>query len=354
MTEAPDPPRRRPTIIDVARRAGVSPQTVSNVVQRLKVPRPDTLARVTEAVEALGYAPNAAARALRSQRSETIAVLLEDPDGLGLADPLHAEFLQGVCRAARRLGQAVIVDFTDPGETDALAASLIGDRRAGGLVLSLGRIGPRRGRALAAIARTGAAVVLLQQDVRLAGVSTIRAEDREGAAEAVRHLHAKGHRSLLFLGASPDWPAPLRRLDGVREACAALGIGLAERRAPAFTMEAARTAMAAHLAADPRATAVVAVNDLVALGAMEELRAQGRRVPQDCAVIGFNDFPFSGWIDPGISTVAIPGQAMGERAAEMAAAGPGFEQPRDVVFGARLVLRGSTGDGGGDGGRSVR
>ena len=79
---------------------------------------------------------------------------------------------------------------------------------------------------------------------------------------------------------------------------------------------------------------------------MEELRAQGRRVPEDCSVMGFNDFPFSAWIAPGLSSVAIPGQAMGERAAEMATARPGAEQPRDIVFGARLVLRGSTGDAG--------
>lgn len=336
----PNPMRRAPTILDVAERAGVAPQTVSNVLYRLKQPRPETLRRVSEAIEALGYQPNSAARALRSQRIEAVSLLLEDPSGLGIHDPLHAEFLQGACLAARRRGFTIGVDFLRPAEIAAQARRLVRERKAGALILSLGALGAERRRLLPELAAGGTPVVLLQQPARLPGVSTVRAENRQGARLAVRHLAGLGRRRLVLLSAEPAWPAPRERRLGARAACRAAGMAMLEWCCATYTVEAARAATAALLRRRPRIDALLAVNDVVALGAIQALVQAGRRVPEDVAVVGFNDFGFSAWVRPSISTVRIPGQAMGERAAEIAmepAAGPAAA--RHVRFPVELVVR---------------
>ena len=334
---------KRATIIDVAQRAGVSPQTVSNVIYRLKEPRPDTLRRVTEAIEFLGYTPNIAAKALRSQRSDTIALLMEDPSELGIDDPLHGEFLQGVCKAARTARRTVIVDFVDPRETEARIRDLIQERRAGSLILSLGRIGSSRRRVLVDLAAGDMPIVLLQQTAKFPGITTLRAEDCAGAEAAVDHLYKAGHRHILFLGASPDWPAPAERRRGVRDACARLSLTLNERDGTAYTVAAARCEILRVLDDGISFTAIVAVNDIVALGAISGLQERGLRVPDDCAVIGFNDFNFSAWVRPGISSIQIPGRVMGERAIALLTTKPGdTEMPDEIVFPAKLVAREST------------
>ena len=334
---------KRATIIDVAQRAGVSPQTVSNVIYRLKEPRPDTLRRVTEAIAFLGYTPNIAAKALRSQRSDTIALLMEDPFELGIDDPLHGEFLQGVCKAARAARRTVIVDFVDPKETEERIRDLIQERRAGSLILSLGQIGSTQRRLLIDLAAGDMPIVLLQQTATFPGITILRAEDHAGAEASVDHLHMVGHKHILFLGASPDWPAPAERRRGVREACARLSLNLTERDGSAYTVAAAQSEILRALDDGASFTAVVAVNDIVALGAIFGLQERGLRVPGDCAVIGFNDFNFSAWMRPGISSIQIPGRAMGERAIAFLTTKSGdTEMPNEIVFPAKLIAREST------------
>ena len=130
----------RATLHDVAQRAGVSPQTVSNYLNGRHVTRPATRERVDRAIRELGYRPNAAARALRSQRARSIAFLLEDPNNLGLHDPLHTEFLHGVAAAAHEADYHLTIGLTSPGETFPHALRLVREGRADGLVLSLGAL----------------------------------------------------------------------------------------------------------------------------------------------------------------------------------------------------------------------
>jgi DNA-binding LacI/PurR family transcriptional regulator len=334
---------KRPTIIDVARLAGVAPQTVSNVIHRLKKPRPETLRRVTEAIDSLGYHPNAAAKALRSQRTETIALLLEDSGKLGIHDPLHGEFLQGVCNAARKAGQTVIVDFLQPKDIAEHARRLLQDRKAGSLIFSIGLISEARHKFLSEIAKSELPIVLLQQKTTIPGICTIRARDREGARLAVDHLHKNGHREVLMLHARPEWPGPLERRLGVQEQCHAHNMELIETCCKAYTVSAARDAIQRISAANARFSAVIAVNDVLALGAIAQLQQVGRRVPEDCAVIGFNDFNFSSWVKPTITSVQIPGQAMGESATKVIAdLLAGSEPIKEIMFSSKLIIRESS------------
>ena len=163
----------RATLRDVAERAGVSPQTVSNYLNGRHVTRPATRERVDRAIRELGYRPNAAARALRSQRARAIAFVFEDPNDLGLHDPLHMEFLHGVAAAAHELDYHLTISRTAPGETVPAALRLVREGRADGLILSLGGLDANRDPIRGAHGRAragGAAAAVGQRPRRLHGL----------------------------------------------------------------------------------------------------------------------------------------------------------------------------------------
>ena len=177
----------RATLRDVAERAGVSPQTVSNYLNGRHVTRPATRERVDRAIRELGYRPNAAARALRSQRARAIAFVFEDPNDLGLHDPLHMEFLHGVAAAAHELDYHLTISRTAPGETVPAALRLVREGRADGLVLRLGGLDADRD-PIRALIDERVPVVLLQQWVNVRGVFTVSAQEETGAEQAAEHL----------------------------------------------------------------------------------------------------------------------------------------------------------------------
>jgi DNA-binding LacI/PurR family transcriptional regulator len=301
---------------DVAARAGVSTQTVSNYLNGRHGTRPEIRRSIDRAMRELRYLPNASAKSLRSQRTQSLAVVLEDPNRLGLHDPLHLEFLHGVTGAARANGYTVLVELTGSGETVDSALSLVRQGRVDGVLLSLGE--------LRAVDRRGVSeileyvpVVLLQQEDAVPGAHTVSAKDERGAADAVARLVASGHRRIAWLGADPQWPGPRRRLDGVRAGCREAGVELVEWEADFYTVEAARAVVAGRLTGADAPTAVLAVNDLVALGVVHQAESEGLRIPDDLSVVGFNDFDFAQWVRPAITTVRLPAVQMGARAAEL-------------------------------------
>lgn len=328
---------------DVAARAGVSTQTVSNYLNGRHGTRPEIRRSIDEAIRELRYLPNAAARSLRSQRTRSVALLLEDPNRLGLHDPLHLEFLHGATGAARAAGHTVVVELTGPGETVDSALSLVREGRVDGVLLSLGELQAADRRGIAEIQRL-VPVVLLQQDDDVPGAHTVSAKDEQGAAEAVRRLVEAGHRRLAWLGADPQWPGPRRRLAGIRAVCASAGVDLVEWEARAYTVDDARAAVAGRLTGPQAPTAVLAANDLVALGVVHQAEDDGLRVPQDLSVVGFNDFDFAQWVRPAISTVRLPAARMAARAVELVIASvEDRERPRETVtFEVELVERGTT------------
>ena len=197
----------RATLRDVAERAGVSPQTVSNYLNGRHVTRPATRERVDRAIRELGYRPNAAARALRSQRARAIAFVFEDPNDLGLHDPLHMEFLHGVAAAAHELDYHLTISRTAPGETVPAALRLVREGRADGLILSLGGLDANRD-PIRALTDERVPVVLLQQWVNVRGVFTVSAQEEIGAEQVADHLTELGHRELAWVCGKPLWPGP--------------------------------------------------------------------------------------------------------------------------------------------------
>jgi DNA-binding LacI/PurR family transcriptional regulator len=336
-------PKKKATLRDVARLANVAPQTVSNALFNLKEVRPETRRRVEAAISELGYRPNWAARVLRSRRVEAIGLLLEDPNELELHDPLNVEFLNGVSFGAREAGYTVTLDFTAPDETVARALHLVHEQRVGGLVMSLGNLNSRRRSALRSLASEGVPIVLIQNWIAEPGVITVCATDRLGAEQAFAHLLHLGHRRIAYLSARPSWPAPKQRRDSIFNAARAAGIEVVEWSCPAYTVKAARETLASEFGREKQPTALMAVNDIVALGAIQQAQAMGVRVPHDLSVVGFNDFPMSSWVYPAITTVRIPGAAMGRRAVELilqAQKAGGARQSSS--FEAELIVRDST------------
>lgn len=333
----------RPTLRDVADRADVSPQTVSNYLSGRHATRSGPRERIEIAIRELDYRPNAAARALRSRKADTVALVLEDPNALGLHEYFHMEFLNGATAAAHAAGNNLMVTLTRPDETLARAIEIAREGRADGLALSLGDASASAAemRELAAI---GLPVVLLQQAASMPGVSSITAQDEVGAAAAVAHLVGHGHRRIAWLCGRELWPGPERRFAGIREAAQAAGVELLEWACEDYTVRSAREAVADELAAGaPAPSAVIAANDMIALGVVQQLQEQGLAVPGDISVVGFNDFDFSSWVRPSLTTVRIPAAAMGRRAVEVLLAAEGGAVPEAPVFPAELVVRESSG-----------
>jgi DNA-binding LacI/PurR family transcriptional regulator len=343
MVKMPDHGQGRATMRDVAERAGVSTQTVSNYLNERHRTRSATRERIERAIRELSYRPNASARSLRSQRSRAIVLAMEDPNRLGLHDPLHLEFLHGAATAVHAAGYTLMVEVTPSGDAGEAALKLVREGRVDGVVLSVGELTDEYRSSIAAIASTQTPVVLLQQYTSLAGVHTVSATDQRGAAEAVAHLVALGHERIAFLGAEPEWPGPHRRRLGVRAACAEAGAALEEWTADAYTVEAARRAVIDRLGAPDAPTGIVTANDIVALGVVQQAADLGLAVPDELSVIGFNDFDFASWVRPAITTVRLPGAQMAARAIALVIEGAG--EPRaaeSVAFEVELVVRETT------------
>ena len=334
----------RATMKHVAERAGVSIKTVSNVVNDAQNVTPDTRRRVQEAIDALGFVPNATARSLRLGRSGVVALALPE-----LRAPYFAELAHHVVRAARGRGWTILVDETR-GELqqERIAASGIRPQLIDGLIFSPLALQARD--LPTAEARTP--MVLLGERVDGASVDLVTVDNPDVAATAVEHLLSLGRRRVAAVGVQGTAVAETGRLRlaGVRQALAQAGLGLdPELEVPVLRWHRPDGADAARrlLAAPRPPDAVVCFNDLLALGMLRALADAGVRVPDDIAVIGVDDVEDGRYARPSLSTVAIDKQEIAEAAVELLAARvAGDDGPaRTVTAGHHLVVRESTAGG---------
>jgi DNA-binding LacI/PurR family transcriptional regulator len=335
---------RRPTMRDVARLAGVSPMTVSRVVNGDPGTSPETVARVERAVRQLGFQRNDMARQLRrkEQRSQTIGLLVDD-----LANPFFAALARAVEDAARLRSCVVLIGSSGDSlrrEREVVSAFLA--RRVDGLILV-----PVAGshRFLRRQQALGLQVVCADRPADDLDADTVVVDNRAAARAAVAHLLGQGHRRIGYLGDRDDIWTVRERYAGYAEALAAQGLapqpglvrhGLRDRA------EAAGAA-AAMLRAPQPPTALFASNDLVTMGAVDGLRdAAAPGEPGDpgraVALVGFDEFAFADRLDPPVSVVAQDPAALGATCAELLFSRIAGDQspPRTVVLLTRLVVRG--------------
>lgn len=290
---------------DVARAVGVSVSTVSRALTQPDQVSPATRERVVAAAAKLGYAPHPAARGLRMGRTHAIGLLVPD-----LENPYFASVTKGVQARASRAGYAVFV--VDSDEDPAVEPELLGEltRRVDGVVLA----SPRSGDDVLERAVDGVPAVLVSR--AMPGVPSVAVDDADGMTQALRHLHALGHREIaVAAGPATSWSSD-RRVAGLRRSAEVLaGVSLAELGTFAPYFEGGLAA-ADHAVASG-ATAVVAFNDLMAVGVLARLRDRGVRVPEEVSVVGFDDVEVGRLFAPALTTVRVPRTSLGRRAVDL-------------------------------------
>jgi LacI family transcriptional regulator len=332
---------KRPTSADVAALAGVSRTTVSFVLNGRDVAIPPaTRERVLDAARQLGYHPHASARQLAGGQSHAVGLVLRQTREQVAGDALLTETLRGLTAAARSRGFSVLVEAFLPGDDG--YAELARTRRADGLVVS----GPRSDdRHLAELAREGFPLVL-QGALPGLDVPSVDIDNLSGARLAVEHLLGLGHRRIGCVTNAPlAYTAARERLEGYRTAMRAAGIEpettwIAEA---AFDAPSGRRAMRTLLdRADLEA--VFVASDVVAFGAIDALRAAGKRIPLDISIVGFDDIPLAAFLEPPLTTVRLPAYELGH-AAGMALLDRinRARVPSRTVLPTELVVRASTG-----------
>jgi LacI family transcriptional regulator len=328
-----------PTITTVARLANVSIASASRALNGIRT-SPETLARVREAAEAIGYVPNAAARSLRSRRTGQIVFAMPD-----VGNPVYTTMVGSIQEATRETGWRLLLHSTGADTDDELA--IVRDLRhrfADGLILATLHVTEAH---VHELRNAATPVVVIGRPGGELGVDVVRAFSRKGAAEAVRHLHAAGRtRIALVNGPQHTVPGSERRLgyfDGLRSCGLRRDDRLLED-ASDFTVEPGRDA-AARLVARSRPDAILCANDLLAVGALAALHAAGLDVPGDVALAGMDNTPLSELVWPTLTSVDLGSAERARMAAELLLERiEGSEaEPRVVGVEPTLVVRASSG-----------
>ena len=307
-------PRRAPTLEEVAELAGVSRATVSRVVNGSSRVSPQAHAAVTKAISALRYVPNRAARSLVTRRTDTLVLIVHERPDTVFEDPFFARVLRGVNAelSATELQLVLLQARGDPQRERALRYVSNG-HVDGVLLISVHGDDPMP----AAITEAGIPLVVMGRPLSGGYADYVDADNAAGAREAVRHLVAAGRRCLATVTGPLDMSVGIDRLSGYVDAVHASGMRDAARRVAHgdFTEESGHRAMKLLIDATPEIDGVFVASDLMGIGALRALREASRRVPDDVAVVGFDDAPLAAYADPPLTTVRQPKHEMGRDAA---------------------------------------
>jgi LacI family transcriptional regulator len=328
-----------PTLADVARHAGVHTATASRALNPATrdLLNAKTVRRVVSAAAALGYAPNAIARALRTARTRSVGVLIPD-----LTNPIFPPMVRGIVEALRDDSHTALLadtDNDDGKEADAVAA--LQERHVDGLLVATAR---RRHPLLQQLLAT-VPIVGISRTLESPPMAAVVADDAAGITDAFSHLRDLGHRRIGHLAGPHDMSTGMDRARAFSYCASSAGIGdwCPVIECDRYTREAGARAMDRLIADHPRLTAVIAGNDLIALGAIEALRRSGRRCPEDVSVVGFNDMPYLDLMTPPLTTVRVSHYDLGFEAARMLVEmlrRPGAS--RRLVLPTQLIVRSST------------
>ncbi|ANN18253.1 LacI family DNA-binding transcriptional regulator [Amycolatopsis orientalis] len=333
-------PDIRPTLADVARVAGVSTATASRVLNGFAKVRPETRDQVKSAMIALGYARRRAASLKDVRRTGSIALVVCEKMLQVFADPYVARIAAGMTKELATAGaQLVLIPMSSTEDYPASIVHYLADGHVdGALVIGM------HGRYPLDLAWLGIPVVFGGRpvcDEDSGQYSYVDADNRGGAEQAVRHLLASGRRTIATIAGPQDMVAGIDRLLGYRKAiCKADGIDDSLVVFGDFGLASGDHATARLLERRPDVDAIFAASDLMAAGALRALRRAGRRVPEDVAVIGFDDLPVGRRTEPPLTTVRQPIEEMGARMArELLAMINGPATPPSLVFDTELIVR---------------
>lgn len=295
---------------DVARHAGVSPATVSYVVNN--GPRPvsaETRARVLAAIEALGYTPSAIARSLRIQRTNTVGIIISD-----MLNPYLGAIAQATQDRLLERGYGLMVsNSTESPERELVWLRMMQNRRCDGIILL-----PTGANLvfLHSLNQRGPTLVLIDRAIPELKVDTILMENEAGTAAAVAHLIAEGHRRIGFLGLPGAMTPGCERLAGYCRALTEAGLHVYPELIceGTYGAEHAREMVGGLLDLRPAPTALFASSNRLARGVLQEIKARNLRMPDDIALAVFDEVDYYAWITPSITSVEVSGAELAQRA----------------------------------------
>jgi DNA-binding LacI/PurR family transcriptional regulator len=333
---------------EVAARAGVGRGTVSRVINGSRQVSPRAKAAVEQAIAELGYVPNRAARALVTQRTDSVALIVSESEERVFGEPFFAGIVRGISSGlADTPLQLWLAMAQSPSERERVEHHLTAQHVDGVLLLSLHDDDPLP----ALLAQRGLPAVLggrparmLTSGAQLGGYVDV--DNAGGARLAVEHLAAGGRRHVATIAGPQDMGVGVARLAGYREGVAAAGLEVSEDLIVYgdFSEASGAAGMKELLRVRPDLDAVFAASDLVAAGAVRALREAGIRVPADVAVVGFEDSPLARQTEPPLTTVHQPVEEMGKQMARLLVSTIRGEpaDPPYVLLATHLVRRGST------------
>jgi LacI family transcriptional regulator, galactose operon repressor len=330
------------TIRDVAERAGVSSMTVSRVINESTRVSPETRSRVERAISDLGYVPSRLARGLSARRTGTLAVIVPD-----VANPFFTLIVRAAEEVARRAGYRAILcdtraDLTVERE---VIEEMIAHRVEG---IAIAPVSDRSREQLRRLAAFGIPFVLLDRTVPGIDADAVLGDSSDGAERLVEHLIALGHRRIGLIVESDEVSTARDRRAGYEAAHRAAGLELDPALVAETTVDPSGgfEGMSRLLELEQRPTAVFTVNNLVALGAIEAVRAAGLEVPDDVALVCFDDIEYASRLYPFLTVMEQPAETFGALGAQLLLErierrAP--ERPRVVVLPAEFVVRRSCG-----------
>lgn len=339
----------RPTLEEVAARAGVGRGTVSRVINGSPRVSDATRAAVQAAVAELGYVPNTAARALAANRTDAIALVVPEPETRFFAEPYFSDMLKGVGAELSDTEMQLLLIFAGSDrERRRLAQYLAAHRVDGVLLVSVHADDPLPD----LLAQLDIPAVISGPRSAAETLPSVDSDNYGGGRSAVEHLLSRGCRTIAHIAGRLEVYGAQRRVDGYRDALLGAGRPVDERLIESgdFTEEGGRRAMTALLAGRPDLDAVFAGSDVMAAGARQVLREQGRRIPEDVALVGYDDSAIARHMDPPLTSVRQPIEEMGRRMIDLLlteiadrrpASTRGLER-RQVALATELVTRASS------------
>lgn len=329
------------TIKDVAKRAGMSPATVSRVVGGYGYASQEARRKVLRAVEELGYRPDAVARSMVTRRTRTLGLVVTD-----IENPFFARAARGVTDVAREQGYTVLLANTDEDvEKEGQVLQVLQEKRVEGLILV--PVSSHHSEHIFRLQQHRLPVVLLDRWVRGVAVDVVMVDNTGGAYQAVAHLIKLGHWRIGMVSDSLDIASNFERLEGYRRALADHGFPIDESLilVGRYTQEDAYAKTAELLARPERVSALFTTNNFMTIGAFKAIKDARLRIPDDIAVVGFDDMDWTTLGDPQLTTVAQPVYELGRTAAEllMQRIGGWREEVREIRLNTHFIVRESCG-----------
>jgi DNA-binding LacI/PurR family transcriptional regulator len=326
------------TIRDVAKASGVSTATVSNVLNKTGKVGQDTRRVVLQAVRRMGYIPDVHARHLASRDRRTLGIIVSD-----IENPFFPEVVKGFETRARQFGYDVILSDTnyDPRRTREAADRMM-EHKVRGVAIMTSEISVKL---VHQLARRRIAVTFLDLAPARKYMSNLRIDYSSGIKQIVQHLYAQGHRRIAFVAGRPGLKSNTVRLEAYKACMRDLELEPGPILPGDLRYEGGLAAGLSIAKLAVRPTAVVAVNDLTAVGVVKGLLNSGFRVPEDISVTGFDNTRLAEYSNPSITTVDVHRETLGQMAAEALHELSSAEDPqgREYQIGAELVLGGSSG-----------